>query len=156
TLFSLQDWGSAQKLDEYLTAVSKGTLRPRPPASWWGSIPGQQRWKTDARGRYRITGLGHNRVAGLQVSGPGIGRAHLLVATRRGKVIRGRGNGREEFPLTLLPARHEFALEPGRTIKGVVKDDASGKPVAGMRVAAEGSAEIVSGPDGRFELHSVP
>jgi RNA polymerase sigma factor (sigma-70 family) len=157
TVFSLQGWGSAQKLDEYLNAVSKGTRRPRPPASWWGSIPGQHRWKTDSRGRYRITGLGRDRVAGLQVSGPGVASTHLLVVTRPGKVIRGRGNGREEFPLTLLPARHEFALAPGRTIKGVVKDDASGKPVAGMRVSTEGSAaEIVSGPDGRFELRSVP
>src|SRR5262249_16323715 len=71
-LFSPQDWGSAQKLEEYLTAVSKGTRRPRPPAEWRGPMPGQQRWKTDARGRYRITGLGCDRVAGLQVSGPGI------------------------------------------------------------------------------------
>src|SRR5262249_42573502 len=41
-------------------------------------------------------------------------------------------------------------------LKGVVKDDRSGKPVAGMRVSAAGSGpRVVTGADGRFEIRGV-
>jgi RNA polymerase sigma factor (sigma-70 family) len=157
-LGSLEDWSAAGRLDEYLTAVSKNTRRPIAPSSWWGTVPGQrQGWKTDAQGRYRVTGLGRDRVANLRVSGPGVARTTLRVVTRPGKVVHGRGNDRSEGPVMLLPARHEFSLAPGRTIFGVVKEEGSGRPVEGMRIALGGyGPEVVTGPDGRFELRGVP
>src|SRR5262249_50034357 len=51
----------------------------------------------------------------------------------------------------------EFALAPGRTIKGVVRDDATGKPIPGMRLTVDaGGRDAVSGSDGQFELRGVP
>jgi RNA polymerase sigma factor (sigma-70 family) len=156
TLSSLQAWPN-DNLDDFLQAVRKGTRRPQ-PVGWWWSIPGEpRRCKTDARGRYRLTGLGRDRVAGLRVSGPGVAWTTLTVVTRPGKVIRGRGNRLDEFPLTLLPCRHQFSLPPGRTIRGVVQEESGGAPVGGVRVSVDGSTpEVVTGPDGKFDLRGVP
>ncbi len=59
------------------------------------------------------------------------------------------------------------ALEAGGTLTGVVRDDASGVPIAGARLGVEGSlsaaastfpvlSEAITGPDGTFRLGGLP
>jgi membrane-associated protease RseP (regulator of RpoE activity) len=67
------------------------------------------------------------------------------------------------------PAQADFRLEPGARIPGIVTDDATKQPIAGVALSLEGrrgdtpdlpvaplSPEAESGPDGRFALEHVP
>jgi RNA polymerase sigma factor (sigma-70 family) len=159
SLSSLRTWPSPKALDGYLAGVSGGTGQLAVASSWWwGPVPGLPRvWRTDARGRYRISGLGSDRVAVLRVGGPRVAWTALTVVTRDGKVLGGRARRADESPEVVLPAKHTFSLAPGRTITGVVKEEGSARPVVGMRVSADGGGPaVVTGADGRFELLGNP
>ena len=67
------------------------------------------------------------------------------------------------------PVQADFRLEPGARIRGIVTDDATKQPIAGVALSLEGrrgdapdlpvaplSPEAESGPDGRFALEHVP
>jgi len=72
-----------------------------------------------------------------------------------------------EIPAPPGEAVLDARLEAGGRATGVVRDDASGAPLAGARVSVEGAltaaattfpvlAEAVSGPDGAFALDGLP
>jgi RNA polymerase sigma factor (sigma-70 family) len=82
--------------------------------AWAGPLPGQPAvLKTDAEGRFRLAGVGRDRVVFLHLEGPGIAMADL-------GVIAG------------APVEHLAAAS--RPIRGVVRDKDTGKPLAGASV----------------------
>jgi RNA polymerase sigma factor (sigma-70 family) len=109
---------------------------------WYGPLPGQPATlKTDAEGRFRLAGVGRDRVAYLHLEGPGIATADL-------GVIAG------------APADH--LASASRPIRGVVRDKDTGKPLPGVavflnfwvnpRFEESRWVKTVSDKDGRYEL----
>jgi hypothetical protein len=68
--------------------------------------------------------------------------------------------------MIFVGANFDFALAPGRTVQGTVKDKATGRPIAGARVVSEKVAnhnisgrddfQATTDQDGKFTLHGLP
>src|SRR5262249_57592884 len=91
------------------------------------------------------------------VGGAGMAWSGGGVLGGEGKPIAGKEYPDPRSPgFVVHPATFDLLLPPGRTVGGVVKDDVSGQPVAGMRVFVGGNApETTTGLDGRFEVTGV-
>ncbi|HKB02630.1 MAG TPA: sigma-70 family RNA polymerase sigma factor [Gemmataceae bacterium] len=103
---------------------------------------------TDAAGRFRLTGIGRDRVAQLLLTGPGIAHEHVYVLTVAELDPKPAGRSRRAFP-----ARFDVVALPARPIHGVVRDADTGQPVAGVRVNGFGGAtDATTDQNGRYEL----
>src|SRR5262249_18519287 len=95
---------------------------------------------TDAEGRFRLTGIGRNRLARLRLEGPGIAIQELHVLTRAGKSLEvTRYEGRPEYGeprmvTTYYGASFQHVTAPDRPIVGVVRDKDTKKPLAGVSI----------------------
>jgi hypothetical protein len=114
-------------------ARSRGSRGP-----WSGliSFPIEVSATTGPDGRFRLGGVGRDRVAELVVSGPRIATDRLYAVTREGRdvVAEDRSSGGPR-PLVYHGARFEHAAAPTRPVVGAVRDQASGRPLAGARIA---------------------
>jgi RNA polymerase sigma factor (sigma-70 family) len=123
-------------------------------------LPGlPARLTTDAEGRFRFRGAGRDRVVGLQLSGPDIETEFLLVATWAGKPFRMPvSGGGDAARMKGYPAVFRHAAGPGRPVTGTVRDLATGKPIAGVRVHALMGRLLSSttDKDGTYRLPSLP
>lgn len=87
--------------------------------------------QTDADGRFKLSGLGRDRLASLSVSAPGFVETHVTVMTRDGPDV-------DIFPINgkatsvIHGANFTVKLRQGRTIEGVVRDRDTREPIAGM------------------------
>jgi hypothetical protein len=84
---------------------------------------------TDADGRFRLAGLGRERFARLDFRGPRVAGKSIVVMTREAADFRVRPLNWPE-DLVIYGAGFTVALERGRTVTGVVRDKASGAPIA--------------------------
>jgi hypothetical protein len=124
---------------------------------------------TDRDGRFRMTGVGRERIARLQLSGPGIATERLYVRTRPGAVIEIDNDAK--FPrvgkVTYYGADFEYKARPSRPIVGVVRDKDTKAPLAnvvieGYKVAGNdmhGSSEFINATtdaQGRYRLTGMP
>ena len=99
---------------------------------------------TDADGRFRITGLGRERLVELRIEGPTIATVEMQVVTRAMPTLTRPGEPREQpvrEPDIYYGAAFDFAAEPTQPFEGVVTDRETGKPVAGVTV--RGRCEVV-------------
>jgi protocatechuate 3,4-dioxygenase beta subunit len=109
---------------------------------------------TDRDGRFRISGVGKDRIVWLTTRGEKVEHAPFHVVTRVLDAKRER-NG----PFGLFGSTFTLRVAPARPITGTVKDAETGKPVAGMRVAGRWDydhCEAVSDKDGRYTLFGLP
>ena len=127
---------------------------------------------TDAEGRFRITGIGRNRVAWLQLEGPKVVSEQLRVLTRPGKAVEvphGGGDHETGEPLvatTYFGASFRHAAAPTRSILGVVRDADTKKPLAGVPIRSrtlatrpnhlDDIAQTVTDAEGHFRLTGMP
>lgn len=91
--------------------------------------------KTDATGKFRLTGIGRDRVAELQISGPTIATTEAYAMCRDEPEIR--VTDKSMFTakaFVVYGPTFELAAAPTRPIEGVVRDADSGKPVAGLKI----------------------
>lgn len=145
------------------------------PKALYGSLDGiREPARTDKDGRFRITGVGCERVAVLQLNGPRIAGESLHVVNRAGfdpaplnKAVRAL------FPPEVLH-RHPNLLRllygptlnivasASRPIEGVVREAGRGKPIAGMMVSAskstgyDESCTAITDKEGRYRLEGMP
>src|SRR5262249_13857100 len=98
---------------------------------------------TGPDGRFRLTGVGRERLVTLALEGPGITHAELTVATTA-----------TPLPRRTRGASFDYVAQPTPPIRGVVRDKATGRPVAGVKLSLEqiGPTALTDG-NGRYELH---
>jgi RNA polymerase sigma factor (sigma-70 family) len=104
---------------------------------WYGldKLPASIIATTGPDGRFRLTGIGRDRLAEVFVSGPTITTAQLYIANRDGAAIRTADPfGRGRPGITYYPRRFEHAAGPTRPIAGTIRDQDTGRPIAGLRI----------------------
>jgi hypothetical protein len=89
---------------------------------------------TDNDGRFRFEGLGRERLARLSIRGPGVAEKSIVVMTREAADLHVRPLGATE-DLVTYGANFSLTLERGRTVTGLVRDKASGAPLADVWVS---------------------
>jgi hypothetical protein len=96
--------------------------------------------RTDATGRFTISGLGRERLATLKVSAPQVVDTEITVMTRIARDVAiwpdHQGNPRE----MIYGAGFVLQLKPGLTVRGVVRNKDSRAPIPGMWVGLRGAS----------------
>jgi RNA polymerase sigma factor (sigma-70 family) len=138
------------------------------PSHLWDDVMGRQLMlnkagpiaavRTGPDGRFRMNGLGRDRVVGLTVEGESIVETMIHVVTTADpayKPLPISGDDWETFKL--LGPHFELAAPPGRTVEGVVRDAETGRPIPGAKVGARWTmGGTTSDGQGRFRLAGMP
>jgi RNA polymerase sigma factor (sigma-70 family) len=122
--------------------------------------------KTDADGRFELRGVGRDRIAVVQIKGPGVETAVLRVLTRPGVDAAslpqpgGKPGGNHADQPSYGPEFNHVAL-PVQAVSGTVRERGTGKPVAGVSVwghaiGRSGDAQAVTDAQGRYRLVGLP
>ncbi|TWT35360.1 Regulatory protein BlaR1 [Posidoniimonas corsicana] len=162
----------ADTLDEYIEAIKASQAISTAYEKMDGGLPPHKanHWPTvttDSEGRFRITGIGHERVVSLEVSGPTIVTRTLRVATRPMEpIVHPAYAYREADSDTQFGSRFEYTAAPSRSIAGVIRDADTGQPIAGAEVwswkfagdniSGITSVKSTSDKDGRYRLEGMP
>jgi RNA polymerase sigma factor (sigma-70 family) len=103
---------------------------------------------TGADGRFRLDGAGRERVVFFRVEGPAIASTSLEVMTRAAEPVMG-PQWRHVYG-----AAFDYVGIASRPIRGMVRDQATGKPLAGVTVGHYHDREhgVLTDPEGRYEL----
>jgi hypothetical protein len=130
------------------------------------SIPGlTNETKTDAEGRFTFKGLGRDRLAVLNVSAPSVVDTTLTVMTRDAPDVDTVPGFNGKTTQVIHGAGFTLQLNPGLTIKGLVRDRDTKAPIPGMWVtwrrypfhdAASAADAAVTDKKGRFTLTGFP
>ena len=123
---------------------------------WTGPLAGRpDAVMTDRDGRFCLTGVGRDRLVQLRVEGPAIVSMNLgIVMTRATETISRPGG------IPIYGASFDYVAFASRSIRGVVRDQATGKPLAGVSVGnAHGPnwpKPTITDNDGRYEILGLP
>jgi RNA polymerase sigma factor (sigma-70 family) len=92
---------------------------------------------TGADGRFKLTGIGRDRIAELMIFGTGIAttRAHVFSRPEPEIRISDRRMMRREPSIVHAP-KFQLALAPSVRVQGKVRDKDSGRPIAGLEIQA--------------------
>ncbi len=140
--------------------------------SLYGRLPGQPSYvRAGPDGRFRMLGIGRDRLVELVVRGPAIAEGRIFALNREMDPVVGPASTRPQPdpvppPLRLLGSPFRFAAEPSRPIEGVVRDRSTGRPLAGVRITSprvvgkaldgSGGPGPVSDAAGRFAFPGHP
>jgi RNA polymerase sigma factor (sigma-70 family) len=151
-------------LGSTLAAVRKG----EPYASagdWAGPLPGRSAvLTTGGDGRFRLAGVGRERIVDFRVEGPAIASTFLgSVMTRAAEKIVVAPDVAGPYTRVVYGASFDFVARPSRPIRGVVRDKETGKPLARASVEGkptayqiDGDCKTLTDKDGRYELLGMP
>ncbi len=121
-----------------------------------------------ADGRFEIKGIGRERLVNLRIEGPTIVTRQVQAMTRRGDMIRvpeeiGRKGGRT---ITHYGTGFDLVVPPTKPVVGVVRDKATGKPLAGVTVHTHivrgtdylepNLIRVTTDKDGRYRIVGLP
>ncbi|SIO28293.1 RNA polymerase sigma factor, sigma-70 family [Singulisphaera sp. GP187] len=130
-----------------------------------GAIPSTT---TDSQGRFRLTGIGRERLAELRIEAPTIRIMEVEVLTRRCDPVQTLTDPRfvDSRLITYHGASPRLVASPSRPIEGVVRDKQTGKPIAGAKVSSYTFADTKQGnhtilnstsdAQGRYRIHGMP
>jgi hypothetical protein len=121
---------------------------------------------TDAAGRFRLTGIGRNRLARVQLDGPTIVSQYLRILTRPGPTMEATWGGDGQFlPRSIWSyygANFRHAAAPTKPIVGVVRDKDTKEPVAGVTIRSLNglgsgtNVQTMTDARGRYRLTGMP
>lgn len=125
---------------------------------------------TNGMGEFVLTGAGKGRIVRLLLEGDGIETQKIRVRTELGETIKLHRESRSSNlgKWTYYPSDFQHICGPSIPVTGVVRDKATGKPIAGAtivsqalhgeRISGSGSDFIraVSDADGRYRLTGLP
>ena len=123
---------------------------------------------TDNEGRFLIRGVGAERLLRLEVSGPTVQSKGINVLTKSVSPFQVNiGRGSTDWGIALYyGASFTHAAAPTKPVYGVVKDKETGKPLAGVRIACNKTAEFpvhglfgiesTTDEQGRYRLVGMP
>jgi RNA polymerase sigma factor (sigma-70 family) len=107
---------------------------------------------TDKDGRFKLTGIGNDRMATILVKSETTEELRLQLMAREGPK-----GGWVRGPYGLHPIGSEFLVGPCKPIMGVVRDRKTGKPVAGVTVCDQSfRVQSVTDSEGRYRLIGSP
>ncbi len=121
--------------------------------------------RTDLDGRFRITGIGRERVVELQIAGPTIETAQVKACTKPGETLRlpAYKESTGSDPITIYPSSFVHVAGPTRPIEGVVSDQDTGQPLAGITIQGERSlgnpieyVSAITDNQGHYRLVGLP
>ncbi|HEX7378008.1 MAG TPA: carboxypeptidase regulatory-like domain-containing protein, partial [Pirellulales bacterium] len=125
-------------LSAWLEAVKQGEVNWQAAKHLDSSLPEFESTAapivTDAQGRYRVSGIGRERVARLRFTGPNIAYTEVDVVTRRIKPLRMVTRVFDNLTRPLYGADLDLPAAPTQAIVGTVRDADTGQPVAGVVV----------------------
>jgi RNA polymerase sigma factor (sigma-70 family) len=155
------------KLSDWLARAEVGGVG----GPWQGldSLPTTITATTGDDGRFRLAGIGHDRIAELVISGPTIAAAQLYAVNRDGPTIHTANPGAmtpEQSRTTYHARRLEYVAAPTKPIQGIIRDKDTGRPIAGVKLGgmvfdeystlwAEG-VEATTDSQGRYRLTGLP
>jgi RNA polymerase sigma factor (sigma-70 family) len=168
-------------LDKWIAAVKSRTLGQMVPeheylsgyrvdglASFFPTVT------TDKDGRFQIKGVGRERMVDFTVEAPTIETKAIHVLTRpglgagdvrvpEGGIMLGGGGVKELKLKPYYPPTFTHVADPCRVLTGVVRDKASGKPIAGAVVRGDQPVRYplyynrtTTDKEGRFRLTGLP
>ena len=92
---------------------------------------------TGPDGRFRLTGVGPEQLAGINISGLTIATARLYVMGRDGAEVRAPlRQGLTPSQIVYHARKLEYAAAPGKPIEGVIRDAYTGRPISGIVLQA--------------------
>ncbi|HVC97549.1 MAG TPA: carboxypeptidase regulatory-like domain-containing protein, partial [Pirellulales bacterium] len=159
-----------ENLDAWLAAVGRGELPETAARNLDGYLPqfdgGFPRTVSGTDGRFRLAGVGRERVASLSFTGPTIAYCEGHVVTRRfGTVLRKTSPNSDETK-SVYGADFELAAPPTQPIAGVVRDAETRRSLAGVGVESwrfagsnyvnERVFRAVTDEAGRYRLTGMP
>ncbi len=127
------------------------------------------KFTADAEGRFRLTGIGRNRLVVVQLDGPTIASQQLSILTRSVEaltVVRFEMPSQPTLTATYYGATFRHAAAPTKPIVGVVRDRDTKKPLAGLTITSQKLAnELIGGNEmvrtttdaqGQYRLVGMP
>ncbi len=120
---------------------------------------------SDAEGRFRMSGIGRDRLVTLRITGKGIAQQDVQVQTRataaEERPVAGQTPVHRPIARSIYPASFVLTTVPARVIEGTVREQGSGRPIAGaivntLRTDHEGKFRIDGlSPEFTYPLHVV-
>jgi len=123
---------------------------------WGVPAPGQPaEVATGADGRFRMAGLGRERVVRLEIEGPSIAHELEWAMTRAPEAV---GAPLRDPPSQhrIYPATFDYLAQPSRRIQGTIRDGLTGNPVPDVTIHGYSFSRSTSDAAGRFELEGYP
>jgi len=114
--------------------------------------------RTGPDGRFRMNGLGRDRVVTLTVEGESIAKSFAAVLTTGDPTYKPLPVSLDDSEtFKLVGPRFELTAAPGRVIEGIVRDRDTGRPIPGAKVGSSWAMdETTSDGQGRFRLTGIP
>jgi hypothetical protein len=118
---------------------------------------------SDKAGRFRLTGIGRERIARVRFDGPTVATDATYVMTRSSQRLLVKGgipNVVEKGEL-IHGCKFSYPLNRSSPIEGVVRDRSTGKPLPRINLIGEGTKSDLeiharSGPDGKYRITGLP
>ena len=124
----------------------------------------------DSKGRFKLGGIGENRIVGLRIAGDTIRLANPIVVTAKTKPISLRAHSGMMFGQLDMKTIHghkpNIVCGPTQVINGIVVDSETGQPLRNVEIATDRFADVDIGnsrnlrtktdENGRFQLLGMP
>ncbi|HVX12204.1 MAG TPA: hypothetical protein VHC22_13570 [Pirellulales bacterium] len=127
---ALDAWLEGVRRGESNLATSRLLAGPALYVDTWSPRPAV----TDRDGRFRIAGLGRERVVEVSFSGPAIAISQAKVVTRPHDPLEEKLGAGEGDLGTVYGADFVMVASPSQPIEGIVRDADSGEPLPGVRI----------------------